>query len=243
MKLLIVRHGDPDYTIDSLTEKGWREAELLSEKLSKIPAKAYYVSPLGRAKDTASFTLQKVNRTAEECEWLREFNPRIYRPDVAGRKTITWDWLPQDWMKEERFFRNDQWQDCEAFREGKVKEEYDWVIEHFDALLKKHGYEREGRCYRAVRPNNDTIIFFCHFGLQCVLLSHLMNVSPMILWHSTCAAPTSVTTVITEERRKGTAIFRISSFGDISHLYAHDELPAFSARFCECYDNADERHD
>ncbi len=27
MKLLIVRHGDPDYSIDSLTPKGWREAE------------------------------------------------------------------------------------------------------------------------------------------------------------------------------------------------------------------------
>ena len=36
MKLLIVRHGDPDYSIDSLTEKGWREAEFLSEKLSKL---------------------------------------------------------------------------------------------------------------------------------------------------------------------------------------------------------------
>ena len=35
MKLLIVRHADPDYTIDSLTSKGWREAELLSERLSK----------------------------------------------------------------------------------------------------------------------------------------------------------------------------------------------------------------
>ena len=34
MKLLIVRHGDPDYTIDSLTEKGWREAEFLSERLT-----------------------------------------------------------------------------------------------------------------------------------------------------------------------------------------------------------------
>ena len=32
MKLLIVRHGDPNYEIDSLTEKGWREAEYLSEK-------------------------------------------------------------------------------------------------------------------------------------------------------------------------------------------------------------------
>ena len=33
MKLLIVRHGDPDYAIDSLTEKGWREAKLLSNRL------------------------------------------------------------------------------------------------------------------------------------------------------------------------------------------------------------------
>ena len=36
MKLLIVRHGDPDYDIDSLTEKGWKEAEYLSERLSKL---------------------------------------------------------------------------------------------------------------------------------------------------------------------------------------------------------------
>ncbi len=50
MKLLIVRHGDPDYEHDTLTEKGWREAEYLSEELAKIDANAYYVSPLGRAK-------------------------------------------------------------------------------------------------------------------------------------------------------------------------------------------------
>ena len=43
MKLLIVRHGDPDYTIDSLTEKGWKEVEFLSEKLSKLDIKDFYV--------------------------------------------------------------------------------------------------------------------------------------------------------------------------------------------------------
>ena len=59
MKLLIVRHGDPDYTIDSLTEKGWKEAEYLSEKLSKMKLDYFYVSPLGRAKDTASCILKK----------------------------------------------------------------------------------------------------------------------------------------------------------------------------------------
>ena len=44
MRLLIVRHGDPDYSIDSLTEKGWKEAEYLSERLSKLDVKDFYVT-------------------------------------------------------------------------------------------------------------------------------------------------------------------------------------------------------
>ena len=60
MRLVIIRHGDPDYAIDSLTEKGWREAGLLSERISKLDVKEFYVSPLGRAKDTASLTLEKM---------------------------------------------------------------------------------------------------------------------------------------------------------------------------------------
>ena len=59
MKLVIVRHGDPDYSIDSLTEKGWKEVEYLSERLAKLDVKEFYVSPLGRARDTASLTLKK----------------------------------------------------------------------------------------------------------------------------------------------------------------------------------------
>ena len=31
MKLLIIRHADPDYEIDSLTETGHREARLLAD--------------------------------------------------------------------------------------------------------------------------------------------------------------------------------------------------------------------
>ena len=41
MKLLIVRHGDPDYSIDSLTPKGWREAELLKDRLTKSDVAAF----------------------------------------------------------------------------------------------------------------------------------------------------------------------------------------------------------
>ena len=33
MRILIIRHGDPDYEHDSLTEKGLREANLLKKRL------------------------------------------------------------------------------------------------------------------------------------------------------------------------------------------------------------------
>lgn len=244
MRLLIVRHGDPNYEIDSLTEKGWREAQYLSERLSELDVKEFYVSTMGRAKDTLSFTLEKMDRKAVECDWLREFNRcLIYRPDTPERRRGAWDWLPQDWMMDERFFHYDQWYLNESMQEGHIKEEYDRIIEEFDKMLAHHGYVREGRWYRAKQPNNDTIVLVCHFGLECVLLSHLLNTSPMVLWHGFCAAPTSVTTVYTEERRKGIASFRISAFGDISHLYVKNEPPAFAARFCEVYGNPGERQD
>ena len=44
MRLLIIRHGDPDYEADSLTEKGWREAELLADRMEKEKIDYFYVS-------------------------------------------------------------------------------------------------------------------------------------------------------------------------------------------------------
>ena len=241
MRLLIVRHGDPDYEKDSLTEKGYREAELLAERLSKMNIAAFYMSPLGRARETARITLEKMNRTAQVCDWLQEFPYLIDRPDMGG-KDICWDFLPREWTEQKEYFAKDAWYLTDKMKDGNIQAGYRYVTESLDALLARHGYERDGEYYRAVRPNRDVIVLFCHFGLECVLLSHLMNVSPMILWHHTCAAPTSVTGIVTEERRKGQAIFRMSEFGDISHLYAGNEAPAFAARFCETFDS-DERHD
>lgn len=242
MKLLIVRHGDPNYEIDSLTDTGWKEAELLAGRLSKLSVKDFYVSPLGRARDTASLTLKAMGREAQICPWLREFAPKVRKP-MEEKESVAWDWLPGLWTKDPRFFDREAWMEPEVFQKAHVAEQARWVWKELDALLAGHGYVREEQYYRAVEPNEDTLVFFCHFGVECVLLSHLLNVSPMILWQGTCAAPTSVTTLTTEERREGIAYFRMNAFGDTSHLYAGGMEPAFSARFCECYGNQDQRHD
>ena len=111
-----------------------------------------------------------------------------------------------------------------------------------DEVLAAHGYVRQGDHYTAVRPNCDTIALFCHFGVTCIMLSHLFCVAPVSLSQHFAAAPSSVTTVYTEDRREGIAQFRCTSFGDTSHLYLAHEPPSFSARFCETF-KSEERHD
>ena len=141
------------------------------------------------------------------------------------------------------FYDREKWWTAHEFSSVNLKNAVDEVWAGLDQLTANHGYVREGNIYRVAEPNDDTVVLFCHFGLECVLLSHLLGISPMPLWHGLCAAPSSVTTLVTEERRKGIACFRMSSFGDISHLYIDGREPSFSARFCETYDKSDQRHD
>lgn len=242
MKILIIRHGDPDYSIDSLTEKGHREAELLSDRISPMDIAAYYVSPLGRAQATADYTLKKCNRTAETLDWLHEFDRKlIIGPD--GERRIAWDMLPEKWTAIPEYYDKDKWTDVPVMTETDMKSGIMYVHNGLDELLEKHGYVRTNNYYRAIRPNENSIAMFCHFGVECVILGHLLGISPMVLWHGFIAAPTSVTTLVTEERREGIAYFRVNSFGDISHLYAKNEIPAFAGRFCETFSNEEQRHD
>ena len=92
MKILIIRHGDPDYEIDSVTEKGKREVLLLRDRLLKQNIGDIYCSPLGRAKATAEPTLKALGKTAEICDWLREFDGYITDPDTGNKTVIFIRW-------------------------------------------------------------------------------------------------------------------------------------------------------
>ena len=242
MKLLIIRHGDPDYVHDSLTEKGEREAALLAERIAPMDIAGYYVSPLGRAQATAAHTLRRCGRSAVTLDWLHEFDRHlILGPD--GERRIAWDMLPADWTAVPAYYDKERWMHEPVMEEAHIAEGVADVSDGLDTLLAHHGYKREGRIYRAVRPNTDTLALFCHFGVECVMLGHLLGISPVVLWHGCIAAPTSVTTLVTEERREGIASFRVSAFGDVSHLYAAGESPAFAGRFCEVFSDPLQRHD
>lgn len=77
MRLLFIRHGDPDYEHDTLTEKGHREAALLAERAGALELGDCYVSPLGRAQATAAYSMKKLGRTAKTLGWSQEFPAKV----------------------------------------------------------------------------------------------------------------------------------------------------------------------
>lgn len=238
MKILIVRHAEPDYAIDSLTEKGRREAELLSERLCRLDVKAFYVSPLGRAQDTAAYTLCRMNRTARTLPWLHEFRGHCY-DEMAGRDRICWDYRPRQWQPHALLYDPDRWLDDPLLQGGNVREIWQETVDGLDGVLAEHGFHRDGPVYRCENNQPDTLVFFCHFGVGAAMVAHLCNIPPMLLWQGFCMQPSSVTTLVTEERVKGEAVFRCMSLGDLSHLYAAGERHSTAGLYPECYTGRD----
>ena len=241
MKLIIIRHADPDYENDSLTIKGKEEAAALASYLKNETFDAVYSSPLGRAKETCMAVQRENGFTFTELPWLREFNAHIELP-YLDEPTYCWDLLPGYVADHPRVFdRGEAWMSDETFRGSDVREKWERVKRGLDDLLATHGYVHDGYLYRVKKPNRDTVVLFCHFGITAVMLSILTGASPYVFWQHFCSLPTSYTTLVTEEREEGIASFRCIGFGDLSHLAIAGQKPSFSARFCETYDS-DERH-
>lgn len=247
MKLIFVRHGDPDYKNDSLTEKGFREAEILADRISKWNVTDFYTSPLGRARATASCTLKRINRTAEILEWTQEFNYPIDDP-VTGRHGIPWDLVPSSWCNDVLMLSRDGWVQSDIMSQNPdIAIKYNDVCQNLDKFLKRYGYEREENYYRmpekkevfitkttspdnlahinnpSCREDEPVVVIFCHLGVICIMLSHLLNIPFPLLVHGFFLPTTSLTVLGTEERWSNEAYFRVQAMGDVHHLLAASE--------------------
>ncbi len=234
MKLIFIRHGEPDYSIDSLTEKGFREARLLAERTAKWNVTDFYCSPLGRARDTAAPTLEQTGREAATLEWLREFDAPIW-DEMMTRRKVPWDFYPEFVTAHPELFDLRHWQENPVMAEGNVGAEYRRVCQKLDDLLAQYGYVREGYRYRTNPGTRQdaVVVCFCHLGIICALLSHLINTTPSQLWQGFFLAPTSVTIIGTEERTPEQAYFRCQVMGDASHLLIRGEPISHYGYFTE----------
>ena len=74
MRLIFVRHGEPDYERDCLTETGRKQAAAAAERLEREGISVIYSSPMGRAKGTAEFTARKLGLPITELRFMHEIS-------------------------------------------------------------------------------------------------------------------------------------------------------------------------
>ena len=142
MRLLFIRHGDPDYVHDSLTEKGQKEVEYLADRLEKIQADAYFLSPLGRAQRTGEATLRRIGKTGKTLDWLQEFTEPCFLPET-GEKHLIWDFMPSFMDRYPQLYSERDWLKVPFIQQSGVPAAYRRVCEGIDDLLTDYGYARK----------------------------------------------------------------------------------------------------
>lgn len=235
MKIIIIRHAEPDYEHNTITANGFIEASALTKRLLNEKIDYVYLSPLQRAKDTANEYLKITKKEAITFSWLQEFPYRAIDADTK-KERLSWDFQVKQFVNMKGIYDESNWLKLPSFKK-EVKKGYNYVCKEFDELLATHGYVRKGKYYKVTSSNHDTLVFFCHLGLECVLLSHLFNIPFPVMAQHFAPVPSSVSTIYTEERVPGIAQFRAQSLGDISHLYKENITPSFMGRFRECKDD------
>lgn len=219
MRLYIVRHADPDYEHDTITEDGHKEAQALARRLASHGLDRIYCSPLGRAIDTANYTAGSLQLDLNIEHWTKEL-----WPELALRSTQWGDIMATDVPGE--IFRggtemptHDTWHRCPVLKDFALRDVYEKLKTDSDDFLKRQGYDREGGRYRCTRPSEEQIAVFCHGGFGLTWLAHLLEIPVTLVWSGFWLPPSSVTTILFDQRSSGWAVPRCIGLADISHLY------------------------
>jgi broad specificity phosphatase PhoE len=209
MNIIFIRHGDPDYANDTLTEKGHEEARKLSTFLTNMPIDAIYQSPNGRAKHTCEYTAKIKGIEPLTLEWLREVGIKrgeLYLWNAPGSLFLSGSSLP-----EYRTCLNDDGE----MPEGKTQ--FDRVSKGFDEIIAEFGYVKKGYLYQFEVTNNKTIVFFCHHGVIVTLLSYLLHWTLPLIFVHTRIDPTGLV-MLTMAEYENVAQPKLITFNSLAHL-------------------------
>ena len=222
MRLFIVRHADPDYPNNTITPAGHLEAQALVPRMVKLAPDRLYSSPLGRAIHTGEYSAKALGMTMGVEDWTQEIpgvDIQLERWGPWG-KMVAWD-VPGELIRGQLPLPTyDTWQRQPWYQDNKVIAAFEAIKKSSDSFLARHGYVREGGRYRIEQANKEKIVIFCHGGFGLTWLAHLLEIPLAMMWSGFWLAPTSVTTILFDQRSPQWAVPRCIGLCDTSHLYA-----------------------
>lgn len=230
MLLYIIRHGDPIYDPDCLTDLGHEQARALVPRLAPLGFDKIFVSPMIRAQQTAAPTCEELKMIPEIRPFLSEQNlfdlccmPLPKDGDEGEETSIRWCFHQRETNYKPRnpYGEMPKWYDLPAFAAVREKAVpgYKKFIEGADSFLSELGYHREDGFYRAENPPYERVAVFCHQGVGLTWMAHMLNIPPQMFWSSFDMTHTGISVLEFREFKNKLTTPICLCLSDTSHLF------------------------
>lgn len=218
MNIYIVRHGNPDYNTDRLTELGHIQAEACAEDMLSLNIDEIYSSPYGRAQETAAHLADKIDKKIEILPWAHEVEH--YSDDGHGGVTLGIMMDPALLRSPEMEALGEDWAKHPAFRdEAGARWMVDQVYDGMRELLARYGYIEDGKRFRIENGGSDkNIALYCHAGVFLIMAEYLLRMPAMFGWTSFFTWQTGISWVNIPNLDSGYSVPRFYTMGKTDHL-------------------------
>lgn len=226
MLLFLIRHGDPIYAPDQLTELGRRQAEAVGKRLSRYGIDRIFSSTSTRAYQTALPTAEICKKEITQLDWCHEDRAWADLTVVTKKGYRTWAGYDPDIAKlfasKEMRAYGDKWYEHPALKEHTTfKAGIERIDREVDNFLLGLGYEhdREKGIYNIKNHTHERVALFAHEGFGRAFLGSVLD---MTYPEATLrfAMTHSAVSVIGFDDEGGYSIARLLTLSNDSHIYA-----------------------
>ena len=222
MLLYIIRHGDPNYKNDCLTERGRLQAEAVGKRMADAGVNRIFTSPYGRARETADPACRMLGIPYTVEEWAHEIeDERLTRYTFDRPRSITF--LPPHRFRENGGIdlTYESAYESPCLSDTGMEKATEYIVQNGREFLTRLGYkEEENGVYRILCPNEDRVALFCHSCMARAWISHLLHIPLHMMWANHPNTHTGVTVLYFKNYEDGFTAPRCLSYSDMSHLYA-----------------------
>ncbi len=227
MRLIMVRHGEPNYEMDCLTETGRRQAAAAAVRLEREGIIEIYSSPMGRVRETAGYTADRLGLEVHTLDFMHEIawgGPGV--PENGHPWTLS-----DRMICEENFdFQAQDWRQHPYYRMNAATECFDRVSACFDEFLETQGYRHQGSRFLCTASADKTIALFSHGGSGACVLAHLLAL-PFAYVITVLHYDYTSIIILEFPSRPGQYVHpRLELFNDIAHMDGRISGPAFQQR-------------
>ena len=227
MRILFIRHGEPNYEKDCLTETGRQQAAAAAERLASEGITEIYASPCGRARETADFTAGLLGLPVTTLPYMHEISWGGEEIPESGHP-----WTLSDWMitKENFDYSRDDWREHPWFRTNRVLLYHNMISREIDTFLEKQGYRHDGRRFFCTESNDKSIAIFSHGGSGACVLGHLLSL-PFPYVCSVLPYDFTSIIILNFPDRAGEYVFpRVELFNDCAHIHSRKDGPVIQQK-------------